>query len=47
MPDLLTNINNEDIYKKILAHFFDAEEAYKAGKNLCPYEYNNFTAIVI
>ena len=40
MPDLLTNINNEDIYKKILAHFVDAEEAYKARKGMDTLNYN-------
>ena len=42
IADLLSNINNEDMYVKQLTHFVDIEEAHKSGKDIdtsnCDYE---------
>ena len=40
ISDLLTSINDEDTYTKILTHFVDAEEAHKAGKGLDTLNHN-------
>ena len=34
ISDLLTSINDDDTYTKILTHFVNAEEAHKAGKRI-------------
>ena len=34
ISDLLTSIDDEYTYTKILTHFVDAEEAYKTGKHI-------------
>ena len=43
IADLLSNINNEDMYIKKLTHFVDIEQAHKSGKDIdtlnCDYEH--------
>ena len=43
IADLLSHINNEDMYVKKLTHFVDIEEAHKSGKDIdtlnCDYEH--------
>ena len=40
ISDLLSNINNEDMYVKKLTNFVDVEEAHKSGKNIDAIDYD-------
>lgn len=40
ISDLMTSIEDEDTYTKILRHFIDAEEAHKDGKCIDILNYN-------
>ena len=40
ISDLLSKINNEDMYVKRLTHFVDIEEAHKSGTNIDAIDYD-------
>ena len=40
ISDLMTSVEDEDTYTKILTHFIDAEKAHKAGKRIDTLNYN-------